>query len=467
MMLHAVVIALSFISTAKGGFPDGPNQQCHDDAGPPWMDDGPVPYYAGYPNKPVLPVTGECPPPLSAACAAKGALAAHMDGPVACGGKGWFCRIFDQPGHRMPGMSGGRFPDSNFASCNQTDTAHDLDGHCHGSDVDDVYGWWVRDHWHRNYAGSLKCCCNWEATIGVVNRCDYRKHVTPDALETCRDANEEHNVDWHPDCTIEHFNNYKEPPAETCWELTSFGPGSFEDTTSPTTTAPTTSIDGGSSWTFVDGGVGRVCRGSSSIDDSSAYYTLHEGLTVLSDCKAKCEETPGCRGVEHNPKSRCEVWTRSEGIQASRAVPGYTCLRYGTSLPTTGPVQSFVPIDGGQDRACRGANMGDNSASYYTVHGDVDDLDDCEAKCIATAECQGIEYNEDLGRCEVWIRSEGILASAPVSGFSCFRYGRSTGPLVLEEMPRRAPRSRRHSFLGTALLQRTTSLNRGPLDQDL
>merc|ERR1712226_933436 len=101
----------------------------------------------------------------------------------------------------------------------------DRDGHCHGSDVDDTYGWWIRDHWHRNYAGRLKCCCDWQATIGVVNRCDYRKHVTQAALATCRDANEEHDVDWHPGCTPQQYANYQEPPAEQCWEVTSFGPG--------------------------------------------------------------------------------------------------------------------------------------------------------------------------------------------------------------------------------------------------
>ena len=28
---------------------------------------------------------------------------------------------------------------------------------------------------------------------GVVNRCDYRKTVTADILDSCRDANEEHS----------------------------------------------------------------------------------------------------------------------------------------------------------------------------------------------------------------------------------------------------------------------------------
>lgn len=235
---NAVVGVLQLVAVSERGFPDGPNQQCSDDAGPPWEDDGNVAYYVGFPNTPVLQQPNLCPAPLSAACKLKGALAAHLDGPVDCAGKGWFCRIFYQPDHRMPGMSAGDFPDSNFASCNQSDTDHDRDGHCHGSDVDDTYGWWIRDHWHRNYAGSLKCCCDWKATIGVVNRCDYRKHVSPSVRLNCRDANEEHNVDWAPGCTQSHFRNYQEPPSEKCWQVSSFGPGPFDDPPLPSLAPP-------------------------------------------------------------------------------------------------------------------------------------------------------------------------------------------------------------------------------------
>lgn len=232
-MVLAGIVLIAFSSTALAGFPDGPNQQCRDDAGPPWEDDGPIAYYVGFPNTPIL-RNGKCPPAVEAACQQKGALAAHLDGPIDCGGRGWFCRINDQAGHRAPGFSGGRFPDSNYASCNQADTDHDLDGHCHGSDEESAYGWWIRDHWHRNYAGSLKCCCGWEeALTGVVNRCDYRKYVSPSVRPGCRDANEEHDVDMHPGCTQDDFLNYAEPPAEQCWEVMSFGPGPYEDGAAP------------------------------------------------------------------------------------------------------------------------------------------------------------------------------------------------------------------------------------------
>jgi len=521
-----VSVILLVIYAARGASPDGPNQQCGDDAGPPWEDDGPIAYYEGFPNAPVLP-SGECPAPLSAACAGKGALAAHMDGPVDCGGKGWFCRIFDQPDHRMPGVSGGRFPDSNFASCNQSETDHDLDGHCHGSDVDDTYGWWIRDHWHRNYAGKLKCCCDWQATVGVVNRCDYRKHVTPEVRLTCRDANEEHNVDWGPGCTKDHFQNYKEPPAGTCWEVASFGPGPFEEppmtpspSPSPISPSPTPlpsspspspspsacqdgeirseasgvcvekpwddfegcakeaalgvceeadawisehccvscgSCTATSSWSQVDGGMNRVCRGKSRDDNSPTYYMVPSGVFSLAACKAKCEETPGCKGIEHKPSGRCEVWTRAEGIGASKAATGFTCLRFGSSTTTaTTTLQgSFKPVDGGSSRACRGADPQDNSASYYTVHSGIRSLEDCKMMCSRTASCCGIEHSEGQRRCEVWTRPEGIQASRPLNGFSCHRFEATgaTHPTDAAVHSQAIHRSRRHAFLGTAFLQ--------------
>jgi len=219
----AIWISIS-VPPSQARFPDGPNQQCADDAGPPWMDDGPTPYYKGFAAKPKLP-GGQCPSPLRAACEAKGVLSAFHNGPISCGGKGWFCTIVDQPGHRMPGAGPGiRFPDNNFHFCAADDDAHI--GHCHGSDAEDTYGWWVRDHWHRNYAGKLRCCCDWEGgTTGYVDRCDYRKHVTPQVLKNCRDANEEHNVDWGPGCGRPRTS----PPDDQCWEMEGFGPGPLED----------------------------------------------------------------------------------------------------------------------------------------------------------------------------------------------------------------------------------------------
>eukprot|EP00931_Biecheleriopsis_adriatica_P035136 TRINITY_DN20237_c0_g1_i1.p1 TRINITY_DN20237_c0_g1~~TRINITY_DN20237_c0_g1_i1.p1 ORF type:complete len:578 (-),score=55.32 TRINITY_DN20237_c0_g1_i1:126-1859(-) len=79
----------------------------------------------------------------------------------------------------------------------------------------------------------------------------------------------------------------------------------------------------------VDGGVDRACRGSDSSDNLRRYYELHSGVTTLDECKVLCASTPTCQGLEHNAQlGRCEVWTRAEGIEASRVAPGFTCFRY-------------------------------------------------------------------------------------------------------------------------------------------
>mmetsp|Transcript_123108 Transcript_123108/g.274940 ORF Transcript_123108/g.274940 Transcript_123108/m.274940 type:complete len:643 (-) Transcript_123108:276-2204(-) len=191
-------------------------------------------------------------------------------------------------------------------------------------------------------------------------------------------------------------------------------------TSLPETETATTTIT--STFAPVDGGANRACRGANSNDNSNAYFVLHMGMPDLEDCKAKCVETEGCKGIEHNSNGRCEVWQRSGGIQASSPVSGFTCLRYGTSAI---PAEHFEPVDSGVGRACRGANSHDNSNSYYVLHMGVTLLDDCKTKCAETDGCQGIEHNSN-GRCEVWTRSEGIQASSPISGFTCLRYVTST-----------------------------------------
>jgi len=315
----ALLLVCSLAPCIRSSFPGGPTQQCADDAGPPWGDDGPVAYYEGFLNAPVLPPSGSCPPALSSACAAKGALAAYMDGPIDCGGKGWFCRLTDQPGHRAPGATATAFPDSNFASCNQSNTDHDRDGHCHGSDHDDVYGWWIRDHWHRNYAGSLKCCCGWQATVGVVNRCDYRAHVRRRSIQSCRDANEEHDVNWNPGCTATHFANFKEPPEETCWHLTSFGPATLTgrrrtvtskapaSTSGAETTRAPTSTSKAEADCFVLLASDRKLHGRKT---RIWKKTGRNSKAVVDACRQKCSQEVDCDvgEVKEGKKTVCVLW---------------------------------------------------------------------------------------------------------------------------------------------------------------
>merc|ERR1712060_516146 len=99
--------------------------------------------------------------------------------------------------------------------------------------------------------------------------------------------------------------------------------------------------------------------------------------------------TSGCKGIEYNRRwKRCEVWTRAEGIHASTAVVGFMCLRYADSFPastTTRPQGIFEPMNGGVGQACRGRSSNDNSASYYILHGNIADLEDCKSKCSSTS----------------------------------------------------------------------------------
>ena len=48
----------------------------------------------------------------------------------------------------------------------------------------------------------------------------------------------------------------------------------------------------------------------------------------LEACKGLCAETAGCKGIEYHMYGRCEIWLREDGIQASKAAAGYTCLRF-------------------------------------------------------------------------------------------------------------------------------------------
>lgn len=225
-MLSKITLVAGLVVGVLGASPDGPSQQCADDSGPLWADDeevfGDKAYSYGTPASPVLLSDEECPNPLKDACATKGPQRAFLEGPIECSSKGWFCRILPQDGWRNPDYS-----DMNFAHCNATDAdERDNDGHCHGSDTDNVYGWWIRDHWFRGYAGTLHCCCDWELTKGLVNRCDYRKPInSPAELATCRDANEEHNKGYEGTCGAHSNIPYNDPVTSgsgQCWTIHNF-----------------------------------------------------------------------------------------------------------------------------------------------------------------------------------------------------------------------------------------------------
>jgi len=200
-----------------------------------------------------------------------------------------------------------------------------------------------------------------------------------------------------------------------------------EPTTSTltTTSAESTTSSMVGDFSAVDGGSNRACRGSESGDNSESYYKLFPYLPSLEACKDLCRASdPRCVGIEFNMDSgRCEVWTRIGGIGATSGVQGYQCLRFSGMSATTSPItDDFVVVDGGANRACRGAHAGDNSMSYYDLFSGTSSLAACKDLCRAFAACVGIEFNRGSGRCEVWTRLGGIGASTGVEGYQCLRY---------------------------------------------
>jgi len=209
------------------------SQQCSDDAGPPFVDDeesfGPGgKYHDDSPATPVLTDSGECATPIKAACdSGIPTKQAYIEGPIECNGNGWYCRILVDPNWPPMNLIG----DLNFGYCNSTEFADtDQSGHCHGSDDEATYYWWMRDHWHRGYNGRLRCCCNWEEgnnaleSGSIANRCDYRRLVVDENdAEDCRDANEDHGQNYKGGCTVDPTDEPIVENEDQCWELQRFG----------------------------------------------------------------------------------------------------------------------------------------------------------------------------------------------------------------------------------------------------
>ena len=172
----------------------------------------------------------------------------------------------------------------------------------------------------------------------------------------------------------------------------------------------------------INGGQDQSCRGAHVFDDSSLHYTSFSRSEVLTlgECRSKCVEISGCRGIEFNQQD-CRVWLKVEGIGTTVQQVGSICLRFGSPDPFRA-ASAFDPVDGGLHRACRGANESDNSEAHWKFHSisEVRTLEACEMRCIFTAGCVGIEFNR--WGCEVWMRSGGIETSVYAPGYQCFRY---------------------------------------------
>eukprot|EP00930_Biecheleria_cincta_P043276 TRINITY_DN29730_c0_g1_i1.p1 TRINITY_DN29730_c0_g1~~TRINITY_DN29730_c0_g1_i1.p1 ORF type:complete len:1074 (+),score=175.39 TRINITY_DN29730_c0_g1_i1:111-3224(+) len=200
--------------------------------------------------------------------------------------------------------------------------------------------------------------------------------------------------------------------------MTSQGSSSLSTSPAPparATTRTTTTSTIRKDFSAVNGGSHRVCRGSTHNDNSNSFYSVVKA-TSLDACKEACEATSACVGIEFK-SPRCEVWTRTEGIQATRSLAGYTCLRYGEAVVER--QGSFAPVDGGSGRACRGASSTDNLGSYYQLLR-LSSEEACQSSCRQLENCKGIEWS--YGRCEMWTRTGGIEATRPVPGFKCLRF---------------------------------------------
>lgn len=127
-----------------------------------------------------------------------------------------------------------------------------------------------------------------------------------------------------------------------------------------------------------------------------------------------------CKGIEFGPRGRCELWVRPTGIEASKTLNGYTCLRRtGVTQVRSG---EFQDVDGSVDRVCRGATARDNDASYYYVQNvGPNSLEVCKQLCRSDVACKGVEYS-NIGRCEIWTRAGGIEASTEIAGYTCLRF---------------------------------------------
>lgn len=219
-------------------------------------------------------------------------------------------------------------------------------------------------------------------------------------------------------CTLTAVNPWTETQAST--SMPSVSTTSTQSTTS-VTSASTTSMESMGLYLDVDGGEDRACRGASASDNSPSHYTVHVGVETFDSCKQLCSSKPECVGIEYSG-TRCEIWTRAEGIQSSIALGGFQCYRKASLMMTTStttPDVNFSPVDGGVDRACRGQDRGDNSNLYYTAMT-ATSLESCKELCIQASGCVGIEFKGS--RCEVWTREEGIEASIELSGFTCLKY---------------------------------------------
>jgi len=217
----------------------------------------------------------------------------------------------------------------------------------------------------------------------------------------------------------------------------------------------------------VDGGHGRACRRTSENDDSRLYYHIKklDPESSFVECQGLCLVHGGCTGIEHiafRKEHRCEIWQMR--IMATLPLQIATCIRHVNWLDAPncclkgscgaceqmgklGTLERegceaqggqwcdprcrwygfFAPVDGGIDRACRGAEPWDNDASYYEVRTlqPKEDITQCKHLCLDMPHCKGIEFSEFASagpQCKLWTRTAGIGAAQHAEGAICLRW---------------------------------------------
>ncbi|CAK9072621.1 unnamed protein product [Durusdinium trenchii] len=135
------------------------------------------------------------------------------------------------------------------------------------------------------------------------------------------------------------------------------------------------------------------------------------------------EPNPGLRAVyqQHLKEAMARIkeehpdWKPLEVLTEARAQFAVSSIRVRGTKSCVELQRVFEPVDGGDDRACRGDSATDNSAEYYQVKPNVKPPADVKAK---TGSCDGLEFKGV--RCEIWTRP--IRASKRLSGYTCLRY---------------------------------------------
>jgi len=105
-------------------------------------------------------------------------------------------------------------------------------------------------------------------------------------------------------------------------------------TTATTTTTTTTTIAATTteSVTLIQdlfkelNGPDQACRGESPKDNRRSYYGIYS-VTSLEECQQRCTRVLDCKGIEYKG-TRCEVWIREAGIEATKSVSGYRCMAF-------------------------------------------------------------------------------------------------------------------------------------------